>query len=39
MIESTGFTVLGNTPDEFARMLRAEVDANAEIVKKYPDIR
>jgi tripartite-type tricarboxylate transporter receptor subunit TctC len=39
MIESTGFTVLGNTPDEFARMLRAEVEANAEIVKKYPDIR
>ena len=39
MIESAGFTVLGNTPEEFAAMLRAEVEGNAEIVRKYPDIR
>jgi tripartite-type tricarboxylate transporter receptor subunit TctC len=39
IVEKGGFTVLGNTSEEFAKMLRADLEANAEIVKKYPDIR
>lgn len=39
MIESNGFSPLGNSPAEFARALRGEVEMNAEIVRKYPEIR
>jgi tripartite-type tricarboxylate transporter receptor subunit TctC len=39
MIESNGFTPIGNTPEEFSRELRAEVDQNRELVRKYPDIK
>ena len=39
VIENGGFSALGSTPEELAKLLRAEVEANAEIVRKYPDIR
>jgi tripartite-type tricarboxylate transporter receptor subunit TctC len=39
LIESSGFIPVGNTPDEFAKALRAELEQNAEIVRKYPDIK
>jgi len=39
LIESNGFTAIGNTPDEFARSLREEVQQNEELVRKYPDIK
>ena len=39
MIESNGFTPLGNSPEEFASSLKAEIDANAGIVARYPDIK
>jgi tripartite-type tricarboxylate transporter receptor subunit TctC len=39
MIESNGFTAVGNTVDEFAQSLRAEVEQNRELVRKYPDIK
>jgi tripartite-type tricarboxylate transporter receptor subunit TctC len=39
LIESNGFTAVGNTPEEFAKALREEIDLNREIVRKYPDIR
>ena len=39
MIESNGFTPIGNTADEFSKALGAEIAQNAEIVRKYPDIR
>lgn len=39
LIESNGFVPVGNTPEEFAKALRAEVEQNREIVRKYPDIK
>ena len=39
LIESNGFTPVGNTPEEFARELKAEIDQNRELVRKYPDIK
>jgi tripartite-type tricarboxylate transporter receptor subunit TctC len=39
MIESNGFTPVGNTPEEFAKALRDEVAQNGELVRKYPDIK
>lgn len=39
MIESNGLAPVGNSPEEFGRALRSEVEQNAEIVRKYPDIR
>lgn len=39
MIESNGLTPVGNTPEEFSKELRSEVEMNGEIIKKYPDIR
>ncbi len=39
LVESNGFSVLANTPDEFSKMLRAEIEANADIVRKFPDIK
>lgn len=39
MMESNGFTPVGNTPDEFSKSLRAEVELNRELVRKYPDIK
>ncbi len=39
MIESNGLAAVGNTPEEFGKALRAEVELNGEIVRKYPDIR
>lgn len=39
LMETNGFTPLGNTPEQFATMLRTEVDQNRELVRKYPDIR
>lgn len=38
-IEGFGFVPLGNTPEEFAKQLRAEVVENGDIVKKFPDLR
>ncbi len=39
LVESNGFSLLANTPDEFVKMVRAEVEANADIVRKFPDIK
>lgn len=39
LIESNGFTVVGNTPEEFGKALRDEITLNRELVRKYPDIR
>lgn len=39
MMETNGFAPVGNTPDEFAKSLRAEVDLNRDLVRKYPDIK
>lgn len=39
LIEANGFTPEGSTPQDFAKMLRAEVAQNGELVRKYPDIR
>ena len=39
MMESNGFAPIGNTPEEFAKSLRAEVDLNRDLVRKYPDIK
>lgn len=35
MIETVGFTVVGNTSEEFDKAIRAEIEAYAPIVKKY----
>jgi len=39
LIEDSGFTMVASSPEEFAKALRSEVDTNAAILKKYPDIR
>lgn len=39
MIESNGFTPLGNSSEDFAKSLRDEVEQNRELVRKYPDIQ
>jgi len=39
LIEANGFASIGNSPDEFSRDLRAEVEDNRELLRKYPDIR
>lgn len=39
LIESNGFVPVGNSPEDFAKALKAEVTQNAEIVRKYPDIK
>jgi tripartite-type tricarboxylate transporter receptor subunit TctC len=38
-VEKAGFTVLGSTPDELGKLMRSEIEANAEIVRKFPDIQ
>ena len=35
MIETVGFTVVGNTSEAFDKAIRAEIEAYAPIVKKY----
>ena len=39
MMETNGFAPVGNTPDESAKSLRAEVDLNRDLVRKFPDIK
>jgi len=39
LIESNGFNAVGNTPEEFSKALREELEQNRELLRKYPDIR
>ncbi len=39
LIESNGFSPIGDTPEQFAKTVRDELEQNREIVRKYPDIR
>lgn len=39
MINDQGYNVLASTPAEFTAQLRAEVEENRALVKKYPDIK
>jgi tripartite-type tricarboxylate transporter receptor subunit TctC len=39
MVENYGFTLVANSPEEFAKALKGEVDANADIVRKFPDLK
>lgn len=39
LIETNGFAPIGDTPEQFAKMVREETEMNREIVRKYPDIK
>lgn len=39
LIESNGFAPIGDTPEQFAKLVREETEQNREIVRKYPDIK
>ena len=39
LIESNGFSVIGDQPEQFAKVVRDEFEQNREIVRKYPDIK
>ncbi|MBL8339410.1 MAG: tripartite tricarboxylate transporter substrate binding protein [Rhodoferax sp.] len=39
LIESNGFAAIGDTPEQFAKVVRDETEMNREIVRKYPDIK
>lgn len=39
LIESNGFAAIGDTPEQFAKLVREETEQNREIVRKYPDIK
>jgi tripartite-type tricarboxylate transporter receptor subunit TctC len=39
LAEESGWLMQVDTPDEFAKTIRAEWDGNSAILKKYPDIR
>ncbi len=39
MIESNGLTPVGNTPEEFMKELKTELELNTEVIRKYPEIR
>lgn len=39
LILANGYTPEGGTPQEFARLIRAELDENAALVRQHPDIQ
>lgn len=39
LIESNGFAPIADTPEQFAKTVRDEVEQNRDIVRKYPDIK